>query len=956
MELTVTEIASTRFDSVARPSLSRRTIIAGAAWSVPAIVAASATPAFAVSGAATLALSSPNMQVVAAGTTPVSTRVTDAGGQPLAGRAVTLTGPSGTSFSPATPTTDGAGTATSTLTTTTPWATPGSSLTVAATTAGGNTSAALTVLGANAYSVGFNWSAQLGTPVDGNTKSVPTPAQLSFAFPSPIRSATAGNGFSIALLDNGTVWAIGDNSSGTFGTSTPTYRESWAPVPGLAGVTQIAVSSATVYALLSDGTVSAWGNNSDGQLGTGGVVSSSTPTIVRGVTGATQIAAGDRNGYALVANGQIRAWGANGLGQIGNGVVDNNIYPATTVLNVSGATQIAVTRDTAYALVSGTVYGWGHGGDGKLTDTTTSWENPHARALSGISGATAIAAGGTTGYALVGGNVKAWGAGDVGQLGNNTTNNASLPVIVSGLANVSAIAGSSASAYALSPAGLSAWGSNDNGQLGDGTYTNRNAPITVQNTTGVTALMPPSNTGGRSAFFIRHQTTTLTVTSPNMRAIAAGATTVTAVLTDAVGNPSGGVTLTWSGPSGATFAPASVTTDSTGTATTTLTTTNNWATPGSTIAVSATSGATTGTAALTVLGANAYGSGALFAADAVPPEQLPLVFPSPIRSIATGDDYMLALLQDGTVWSTGANGSGQLGDGTNTDRTTWAKIPTLSGVTAIAVLGDSSNPASFALLSSGGVMSWGNNSYGQLGIGSTTSSAVPVAVSNITNATQLATGYRIGLALGSDGKIRAWGGSFYNEIPTGATTTPVIVANPTGSTVKPVPATVVTQIAAGSFTVYAIVGGQVYSWGLGQSGEAGNGKTTTVNSPGAVSGLTNVTQVAAAYSTGYALTGGLVKAWGKNDGGQLGNNTGNTNALSPVSVSTLTGVTKIAASDTTAHAITANGVYGWGGNSLSQVGDGTFTTRRTPVPVVGVQNVTGLSLDGCASDSVCFIR
>ena len=50
-----------------------------------------------------------------------------------------------------------------------------------------------------------------------------------------------------------------------------------------------------------------------------------------------------------------------------------------------------------------------------------------------------------------------------------------------------------------------------------------------------------------------------------------------------------------------------------------------------------------------------------------------------IQSIAAGFDHSLALKRDGTVWGTGWNGDGQLGDGTNTGRTTFALVKDTSG-------------------------------------------------------------------------------------------------------------------------------------------------------------------------------------------------------------------------------------------------------------------------------------
>ena len=107
-----------------------------------------------------------------------------------------------------------------------------------------------------------------------------------------------------------------------------------------------------------------------------------------------------------------------------------------------------------------------------------------------------------------------------------------------------------------------------------------------------------------------------------------------------------------------------------------------------------------------------------------------------VSAIATGALHSVALLNDGTVWAWGYNNSGQLGDGTTTNRSTPVQVKGpggagyLMGVTAIAT-GDSH---SVALLNDGTVWAWGENFYGSLGDGSTTKSAAPVQVVEIGRA------------------------------------------------------------------------------------------------------------------------------------------------------------------------------------------------------------------------------
>ncbi len=94
-------------------------------------------------------------------------------------------------------------------------------------------------------------------------------------------------------------------------------------------------------------------------------------------------------------------------------------------------------------------------------------------------------------------------------------------------------------------------------------------------------------------------------------------------------------------------------------------------------------------------------------------------------------EHTLALKSDGTVWASGHNGYGQLGDGTSgygTDRSAPAQVLNLTGVVQIAAGGIHS----LAVKSDGTVWAWGSNYIGQLGDGTNTDRNVPVQVSGLT--------------------------------------------------------------------------------------------------------------------------------------------------------------------------------------------------------------------------------
>ena len=135
--------------------------------------------------------------------------------------------------------------------------------------AGSNTSDALDSRG-TVWDWGRNNFGQLG---DGNTKNSDVPVKVRL--PAPAVEVYGGggsktNGESIALLDNGQVWAWGSDGSGQLGDGrTGTYSEVPVEVRGLSAVTYVAMGGATGYAIDSSGNVWAWGANRNGQTGNG---------------------------------------------------------------------------------------------------------------------------------------------------------------------------------------------------------------------------------------------------------------------------------------------------------------------------------------------------------------------------------------------------------------------------------------------------------------------------------------------------------------------------------------------------------------------------------------------------------------------------------------------------------------------------------------------------------------
>ncbi len=141
-----------------------------------------------------------------------------------------------------------------------------------------------------------------------------------------------------------------------------------------------------------------------------------------------------------------------------------------------------------------------------------------------------------------------------------------------------------------------------------------------------------------------------------------------------------------------------------------------------------------------------------------------------------GGYHTCALVSDGTMKSWGYNSYGQLGDGSTTQRNTPVSVSGIS--TAVAITAGVFH--TLALLSDGTVKAWGRNNYGQLGDGTTTSNGTPVSVSEISDAVAIAAGFEHTCALLSDGTVKAWGLNNYGQLGDGTTTdssTPVSVSD-----------------------------------------------------------------------------------------------------------------------------------------------------------------------------------
>ncbi len=360
---------------------------------------------------------------------------------------------------------------------------------------------------------------------------------------------------------------------------------------------------------------------------------------------------------AVKSDGTVVAWGYNGNGQLGGGEALGLVraYPGTPIASLSNMRDVATGGyHTAASKGDGTVWGWGYNGKGQLGNGTLIDATNPVQA-SGLTNVIAVAGGDDHTLALkADGTVWAWGYNFFGQLGRAPFNftDSSTPVQVYGLTDVIAIAGAGKRSLALKKDGtVWAWGAESN-VTADNSATVYSAPIQVAGLADVVA-------------------------------IAAGGDSTTG------SNVEVSMALTWDGK-------------------------------------------------VFTWGYNSSGQLGLghTTTKFLPKEVTSL--PKPAVSISTSGMHTLAVLEDGSQWAWGSNSGGMLGDGTTTSRS--SPVQVVGSMTKVIDI----TAARFHTLALHGDLSvhaWGNNSGGQLGEGTQTARTTPQLVHGAGNAGFYNAGY-----------------------------------------------------------------------------------------------------------------------------------------------------------------------------------------------------------------------
>jgi alpha-tubulin suppressor-like RCC1 family protein len=314
------------------------------------------------------------------------------------------------------------------------------------------------------WAMGYNKYGQLGDGTYGGLLFFATnrPEQI---VASNVTAIAGGEIHSLFLKNDGSLWAMGDNSSGQLGDGTGNTRTNRPEQIVANDVTAIAAGGIHSLFLKSDGSLWAMGYNSSGQLGDGTTNNANLPEQIM-AGNVTAIAAGGYHSLFLKSDGSLWAMGYNSSGQLGDGTYNQTNLPEQIV--ASNVTAIAAGFDHSLFLKSdGSLWVMGNNMFGQLGDGTGGNAKTNLPEQIVASGVTAIAGGGGSSLFLKN-DGSLWAMGGAGFMPTNCPER----VVNSGVTTIAT--GNAYSLFLKSDGSLWAIGYNKYGQLGDGTYVTTN--------------------------------------------------------------------------------------------------------------------------------------------------------------------------------------------------------------------------------------------------------------------------------------------------------------------------------------------------------------------------------------------------------------------------------------------------------------------------------------------------
>jgi len=710
-------------------------------------------------------------------------------------------------------------------------------------------------VGGTLFAWGLNTYGQLGR---GNTIHYSSPMQIGSL--TNWSQVSCGYNFSAGLKTDGTMWSWGYNTYGMLGNGTVSSYSSPIQIGSLANWKQVSAGYYNAAAIKTDGTLWVWGQNLYGALGNGNTISYSSPIQVGSLANWKQV--NIRRGLVAIKNdGTLWGCGYNLFGNLGNGTTISYSSPIQ-VGSLTNWKQISsdVVNGTFTTAIKtdGTLWTWGYNNNGQLglneSDAVANFSTGSISSPLQASGGTTWA--NTDPYtqvltlshralhsALIKQDGTLWvgGVNSAGQLGNGTTITYSSPIQVGLLTNWKQVAISGQTSYnigitaAIKTDGtLWTWGSDSYGGLGNGTTLYYSSPIQIGSLTNWKQV----SCGYReNVYAIKTDGTLWSWGQGNSGQLGNGR------LINYSSPIQIGALTNWSSVAGGFFMFAAIKTDGT-----------LW-----TCGYSGSGGLGNGT---TISYSSPIQVGSL----------------TNWKQVSCGTSSVLSVKTDGTLWGWGLNNIYILGNGNSIDysspiqigsSTNWKYVSAGAGFAA-------------AIKTDGTLWAWGNqNSFGNLGNGTTIGYSSPVQIGSLTNWNQVFVTQSASVAYTNDNKVYWWGQSL------GAGPTDYLI-----NISSPVQVGLLTnwkQVSAGRDYIAAIkYDGTLWTWGRGVYGTLGNGTTLKYSSPIQIGSLTTWKQVSAGdLNVGAIKTDGTLWTWGYNPYGTLGNGT-TINYSSPVQIGSLT--------------------------------------------------------------------
>ena len=256
------------------------------------------------------------------------------------------------------------------------------------------------------------WGADVGRLFGGATLGLspdnPTPIKIM----ESVASVSAGNGYTMAIKTDGSLWAWGLGSFGQLGAGKIHLS---GPVKIMDSVASVSACSRHTMAIKTDGSLWGWGQNESGQLGDGTTEERLIPIKI--MDSVKSVSINGTGTMAIKTDGTLWAWGHNSFGQLGIGYADSEPHPTPvkimdSVTSVSALGTMAIKKD-------GSLWAWGSNSNDKLGIGSANLE-PHPIPAKIMDSVASVSASGTM-LIKTDGSLWAWEKINTNKLGVGNT-------------------------------------------------------------------------------------------------------------------------------------------------------------------------------------------------------------------------------------------------------------------------------------------------------------------------------------------------------------------------------------------------------------------------------------------------------------------------------------------------------------------------------------------------------